>query len=122
MQTLNVGAGRTDEEYKAAEEQRRADLLEDGKGAANYFFAAAVTAALGTGVLPLRINVGTSIGTIDCLALYGGGLTRHPWPSGLLPRYGWLPYCCLRLPPERETAGLFWWVSFFTRLTWSRSP
>jgi hypothetical protein len=77
MQTLNVGAGRTDEEYKAAEEQRRADLLADGKGAANYFFAAAVMAALGTGVLPLRINVGTSIGTIDLLALYGGGLARH---------------------------------------------
>jgi hypothetical protein len=33
MQTLNVGTGRTDEEYRAAEERRRADSLRD----ANYF-------------------------------------------------------------------------------------
>jgi hypothetical protein len=31
MQTLNVGAGRTDNEYKAAEEQRRADLRTDSR-------------------------------------------------------------------------------------------
>lgn len=38
MQTLNVGAGRTDKEYKEAEEQRRADLLADSQSDANYFF------------------------------------------------------------------------------------
>src|SRR5882757_4686265 len=41
MQTLNVGAGRTDQEYKAAEDQRRDDLLADSRNAANYFFWAA---------------------------------------------------------------------------------
>jgi inner membrane protein involved in colicin E2 resistance len=41
MQTLNVGAGRTDNEYKADEQQRRADLLADSRMDANYFFLAA---------------------------------------------------------------------------------
>lgn len=49
MQTLNVGAGRTDEDYKAAEEQRRTDLRDDSRNDANYFFWAAGLAALGTG-------------------------------------------------------------------------
>jgi len=49
MQTLNVGAGRTDNEYQAAEEQRRADLLADSRSDANYFFWGAGLAALGTG-------------------------------------------------------------------------
>jgi hypothetical protein len=37
MQTLNVAAGRTDKEYQAAEEQRRADLLADSRSDANHF-------------------------------------------------------------------------------------
>jgi hypothetical protein len=79
MQTLNVGAGRTDEEYKAAEEQRRADLLADSRSDANYFFVAAVLAGLGTGLLPVRLNIFVSIGAIDLLTLYGGQLVRlHP--------------------------------------------
>ena len=78
MQTLNVGAGLSNEEYKAAEEQRRADLKSDGRTYAMYFFVAAGLAAIGTGLLPLRINVLVSIGAIDLLGLYGGDLLRVP--------------------------------------------
>lgn len=79
MQTLNVGAGRTDEEYRAAEEQRRADLLADSRSDANYFVVAAILAGLGTGLLPVRLNILVSIGAIDLLAWYGGDLVRlHP--------------------------------------------
>ncbi|HEY6305527.1 MAG TPA: hypothetical protein VI488_03590 [Candidatus Angelobacter sp.] len=76
MQTLNVGAGRTDEEYKAAEEQRRADLRAESRSDANYFFVAAGLAALGTGLLPVRLNILVSIGAVDLLTLYGGHLVR----------------------------------------------
>lgn len=79
MQTLNVGAGRTDDEYKAAEEQRRADLKADSQSNAIYFFVAAGLAGLGTGLLPVRVNVFVSIGAIDLLTRYGGDLVRlHP--------------------------------------------
>jgi len=71
MQTLNVGAGRTDTEYKEAEEQRRADLRADSQSDANFFFWAASLAALGTGLLPVRLNIFVSIGTIDLLSFYG---------------------------------------------------
>jgi hypothetical protein len=71
MQTLNVGAGRTDEEYKATEEQRLADLRSDSRSDANYFFLAAGLSALGTGLLPVRLNLLVSIGTVDLLTLYG---------------------------------------------------
>jgi hypothetical protein len=74
MQTLNVGAGRTDEEYKATEEQRRADLRSDSRSDANYFFWAAGLSALGTGLLPVRLNLLVSIGTVDLLTLYGRAL------------------------------------------------
>ena len=77
MQTLNVGAGRSDEEYKAAEEQRRADLLAESRSCANYFFVAAGLAVLGTGLLGLRLGVLFNIGSIDFLAVYGGPLVRH---------------------------------------------
>ena len=78
MQTLNVGAGLSNDEYEAAEEQRRADLKSDIRTYAMYFFVAAGLAALGTGLLPLRINVLVSIGAIDLLGLYGGELLRVP--------------------------------------------
>jgi hypothetical protein len=79
MQTLNVGAGRTNEDYRAAEEQRRADLQADGRSAAIYFFVAAGLAGLGTGLLPLRLNILVNIGIIDLLPYYGGHLFRlHP--------------------------------------------
>ena len=74
MQTLNVGAGQTDSEYKAAEEQRRADLRADSRSDANYFFWAAGLAALGTGLLPVRLNILVTIGAIDLLTVYGRGL------------------------------------------------
>jgi hypothetical protein len=71
MQTLNVGAGRTDEEYKESEEQRRAELRDDSRTDANYFFWAAGLAALGTGLLPVRLNFLVNIGVVDLLRLYG---------------------------------------------------
>ncbi len=76
MQTLNVGAGRTDNEYKAAEAQRRADLRDDSRSDANYFFWAAGLAALGTGLLPVRLNILANIGAFDLLRFYGRPL--HP--------------------------------------------
>ena len=76
MQTLNVGAGRTDNEYKADEEQRRADLLADSRMDANYFFVAAGLAALGTGLLPVRVGIFVSIGVVDLLGFYGQSLSR----------------------------------------------
>jgi hypothetical protein len=84
MQTLNVGAGRTDEEYKEAEEQRRADLLADSRNDANYFFLAAGLAALGTGLLPVRLNIFVSIGVLDLLGLYA----RSRSPIYPLEMYG----------------------------------
>jgi hypothetical protein len=77
MQTLNVGAGRTDEEYKAAEEQRRADLLADSRSDANYFFGAAGAAALGTGLLPVRLNILASIGVFELLGFYARSPNPH---------------------------------------------
>jgi hypothetical protein len=71
MQTLNVGAGRTDNEYKAAEEQRRADLRNDSREDANYFFWAAGLAAISTRLLPVRLNILVNIGAFDLLSLYG---------------------------------------------------
>lgn len=80
MQTLNVGAGRTDEEYKEAEEQRRAELRAESQSDANYFFWAAGLAALTTGLLPVRINIIVSIGVLDLLNFYGKSLVLdHPF-------------------------------------------
>lgn len=76
MQTLNVGAGRTDTEYKAAEEQRRADLLAESRSAANYFFVAAGLAAIGGELLLVRLNFVVNIGALELLALYGRGLAQ----------------------------------------------
>ena len=74
MQTLNVGAGRSDTEYKEAEVQRRADLRAESQSDANFFFWAAGLAALGTGLLPVRLNILVSIGAVDLLRAYGGSL------------------------------------------------
>jgi len=76
MQTLNVGAGRTDQEYTAAEDQRRADLLADSRSDAEYFFWAAGLAALGTGLLTVRLSILVSIGAIDVLRFYGRPLNQ----------------------------------------------
>jgi hypothetical protein len=77
MQTLNVAAGRTDQEYQAAEEQRLADLRSDAQTSAMYFFIAAGLAGLGTGVLPIKLNIIFNIGFIDVLALYGRDLLHQ---------------------------------------------
>jgi hypothetical protein len=74
MQTLNVGAGQTDNEYNAAEERRRGDLRDDSRSDANYFFWAAGLAAVGSGLLPVRLNIIVSIGAFDLLSLYGKSL------------------------------------------------
>ena len=79
MQILNVGAGRTDNEYHAAEEQRRADLRTDSREDANYFFWAAGLAAISSGLLPVRVNFLINIGAFDLLSTYGGSLHQlHP--------------------------------------------
>jgi hypothetical protein len=83
MQTLNVGAGRTDEEYKAAEEQRREELNNDVKTYARYFFIAAGCAGLGGGLFFVKLNLVVNIGAIDLALLYGRELFRtNPllWP------------------------------------------
>lgn len=74
MQTLNVGAGQTDKEYNAAEEQRRGDLRDDSRSDANYFFWAAGLAAVGCGLFPVRLNILVSIGAFDLLSLHGKSL------------------------------------------------
>lgn len=80
VQTINIGAGRTDQEYKAAEEQRLAELRSDVKTYAMYFFVAAGLAALSTGfLLPVRLNIIVNIGAIDLLTFYARDLIlAHP--------------------------------------------
>src|SRR5215471_4871102 len=77
MQTLNVGAGRTDEEYKQAEEQRRADLRAESRSDANYFFIAAVLAAVGNGLFLVRIPILVVIGATELLMAYGRPFGDH---------------------------------------------
>jgi hypothetical protein len=79
MQTLNVGAGRSDEEYKAAEEQRREELKNDIQTHAKYFFIAAVCAALGGGLFLVKLNLAVNIGAIDLFLLYGRVLRTSPF-------------------------------------------
>jgi hypothetical protein len=76
MQTLNVGAGRTDSEYQEAAEQRRADLRSDSREDANYFFYAAGLALVSSGLLPLQIKFLINIGFFDLLSTYGGSLQQ----------------------------------------------
>lgn len=79
MQTLNVGAGRTDEEYKASEEQHRADLLSESRADAMYFFIAAGLAALGSGLLFIRIDWIVALGAFELSGIYAGQFLRlHP--------------------------------------------
>jgi hypothetical protein len=76
MQTLNVGAGRTDAEYKEAEAQRQADLRSDSRSDANYFFWAAGLAAIASGLFPVRFNILINVGIFDLLRLYGRPLVE----------------------------------------------
>jgi len=71
MQTLNVGAGRTDDEYKEAQERHREELREDSQSDANYFFWAAALAATSSGLFAVRINFLINTGVFDLLRLYG---------------------------------------------------
>ena len=76
MQTLNVGAGRTDSEYAATEESRLAELRDEVRTDADYFFWAAGLATASTGLLPIRIGVLLNIGFFDLLTLYGKSLGK----------------------------------------------
>jgi hypothetical protein len=71
MQTLNVGAGRTDDEYKEANERHREELREDSQSDANYFFWAAALAATSSGLFAVQINFLINTGVFDLLRLYG---------------------------------------------------
>ena len=71
MQTLNVGAGRTDDEYNEAQERHREELREDSQSDANYFFWAAGLAATSSGILPIQIHFLINIGLFDLLEIYG---------------------------------------------------
>jgi hypothetical protein len=46
----------------------------DSRSDANYFFWAAGLAAVGSGLLPVRLNIIVSIGAFDLLSLYGKSL------------------------------------------------
>jgi hypothetical protein len=109
VQILNIGAGRTDQEYQAAEEQRLAELRSDVKTYATYFFAAAGLAGLGTGLLPVRLYGIVNIGAIDLLTFYARDLVyAHPL---LLPVAGatWvLVLCGLGLAARKGFRGAFW--------------
>ena len=76
MQTLNVGAGRTDQEYQAAEESRREELRSDIQTYAFYFFVAAGLAAVGTGLLLFKLNIIVNIGAIDLFPWYARDLIQ----------------------------------------------
>jgi hypothetical protein len=93
MQTLNVGAGRTDEEYKAAEDHRRADLLADSRSDANSLFWAAALAALASGLFPVQVNFLVNIG--GGWPTFAAPLKRVPHSFTFFAK-GWVR-CCQRL-------------------------
>lgn len=71
MDILNVGAGRTDEEYKESQRRQREELREDSQTDANYFFYAAGLAATCSGILGVRFNFLINVGVFDLLSIYG---------------------------------------------------
>jgi hypothetical protein len=81
MDVLNVGAGRTDEEYKEAQQRQRDELREDSQTDANYFFYAAGLAATCSGILPVRFNFLINVGIFDLLAIYGRGRFGESYPA-----------------------------------------
>ena len=107
MQTLNVGAGRTDEEYKAAEEQRRADLRSDVQTYAFYFFVAAGLAAVGTGLLLFKMNIIVNIGAIDLFPWYARDLIQSNPLLFIAPpqQHGSSYWSCSVLPRAKASAG-----------------
>jgi len=79
MQTLNVGAGRSEADYKADIEQKRQELRAQVRTDADHFFWAAGLSALATGVLPIRFTLFIGIGCIDLLRFYGQSVgTLYP--------------------------------------------
>ena len=125
MQTLNVGAGRSDQEYQAAEAQRREDLRSDVQGYALYFFIAAGLAALGTGLLPVLIpgliRLGdfdllmflrslVSIGSVDVLAVYGRGLLSDNILLFRVITAGWVVLLVLMGLAARKNQRWAFWV------------
>jgi hypothetical protein len=60
MQRLNVGQVERITSTRRPE-QRRANLFSESRSDASYFFLAAGLAALGTGLLPVRLNIFVSI-------------------------------------------------------------
>jgi hypothetical protein len=85
MDIVNVGAGRTDEEYNEAEQRHRDELREDSQTDATYFFYAAGLAATCSGILPVRINFLINVGLFDLLRLYGGASARATLSSPRAP-------------------------------------
>jgi hypothetical protein len=77
MDILNVGAGRTDQEYKEAQQRQRDELREDSQTDANYFFYAAGLAATCSGILPVHFNFLINVGLFDLLNLYGRRLGEN---------------------------------------------
>jgi hypothetical protein len=71
MQTLGIDAGRTEEERAASRELHQAELRDDVRSSANYFFLAAGFALLTSGVLPLRVALLIDVGMIELLYFYG---------------------------------------------------
>ena len=111
MQTLNVGAGRTDQEYQAAEDSRRAELRSDVQTYSFYFFVAAGLAAVGTGLLLFKLNIIVNIGAIDLFPL----VRTRPDPiqsPAFLPRrrgtHGWLPWSCWVFAARKGQRWAFW--------------
>ena len=71
MQTLNVGAGRSDDDYKASEDQSRGDLRTEALNCGNLFFWAAGMAAIPTALVPMPVSSLVRLGSTDLLAFYG---------------------------------------------------
>ena len=110
MQTLNVGAGRTDQEYRAAEESRREDLRSEVQTSAFYFFVAAIMAGLGSGAMFIKLNLIVNIGAIDLFMIYGRDLIRD---NGLLFRAvgtAWIVLLLLLGVAARKNQRWAFWV------------
>jgi hypothetical protein len=111
MQTLRVGAGRTDKEYKEAQEQRRAALLADSRSDANYFFWAAGLSAVDQRIVSVRFNILVNVGAFDLLGFYGRRFleTRPLAGNGVvgawMVAFSGAGICC----PSRTSLGVPGW-------------
>lgn len=110
MQTLNVGAGRTDQEYQAAEESRREELRSEVQTSAFYFFVAAIMAGLGTGAMFIKLNLIVNIGAIDLLAIYGRDLLRDSFVLFRAVGAAWIVMLLLLGVAARKNQRWAFWV------------